>query len=89
MSDPPNDRPASRALHPSRRLSDKILIAFNHILIAFNQACDQRELEVAEQLLAMLEMIVSPRLLPPGAMDLRGTESLVAAYERILGLRNP
>ena len=33
----------------SRRLSDKILIAFHH-------ACDQGDFEVAEQLLHILEM---------------------------------
>ena len=36
----------------TRRLSDKILIAFHH-------ACDQGDLEVAEQLLAVLEMVVT------------------------------
>ena len=36
--------------HARRRLSDKILIAFHH-------ACDQADLEVAEQLLSMLDTI--------------------------------
>jgi hypothetical protein len=36
----------------SRRLSDKILIAFHH-------ACDQSDFEVAEQLLHILEMMLT------------------------------
>ena len=48
----------------SRRLSDKILIAFHH-------ACDQADFEVAEQLLHILEMMLTRRPLrrtaPAGA----------------------
>jgi hypothetical protein len=40
----------------TRRLSDKILIAFHH-------ACDQADFEVAEQLLHILEMMLTRR--PP------------------------
>ena len=36
----------------TRRLSDKILIAFHH-------ACDQADFEVAEQLLHILEMMLT------------------------------
>jgi hypothetical protein len=82
MSDPPDDTTTSKAPRYTRRLSDKILIAFH-------QACDQRDLEVAERLLAVLEMAVAPRLLEPDATDRRGKESLVAAHERLWGLRHP
>jgi len=40
----------------SRRLSDKILIAFHH-------ACDQADFRVAEELLQILEMMVTRRSL--------------------------
>jgi hypothetical protein len=82
MSDPPADTTANRAPRQTRRLSDKILIAFH-------QACDQRDLEVAERLLAVAELAVSSRLLPQGAPDRRSVESLVAAYERLWQLRHP
>ena len=42
----------------TRRLSDKILIAFHH-------ACDENEFETAEQLLHVLEMILTRRPLTP------------------------
>ena len=82
MSDPPAATTANRAPRQTRRLSD-------HILTAFHQACDQGDLEVAERLLAVLEMAVSPRLLPQSAPDRRSVESLVAAYERLWQLRHP
>ena len=65
-----------------RRLSDKILIAF-HL------ACDQHDLEVAERLLAVLEMVIAGRWHQPTAPDRRGKESLIAAYERFWNLRHP
>jgi hypothetical protein len=66
----------------SRRLSDKILIAFHH-------ACDQADFEVAEQLLQILEMMVSRRPLTPDGTRRRNMESLVAAHERLWHLRHP
>lgn len=49
----------------TRRLSDKILIAFHH-------ACDQGDYEVAEQLLRILEMMLTrrPANADPAAMPL-------------------
>jgi hypothetical protein len=82
MSDPPAATTANRAPRQTRRLSDKILIAFH-------QACDQHDLEVAEQLLAVLEMVVAGRRHQPTTPDRRSTESLVAAYERLWHLRHP
>lgn len=79
---------AGRELSPggaprySRRLSDKILIAFHH-------ACDQSDFEVAEQLLHILEMMLTRRPLTPDGTRRRNMESLVAAHERLWHLRHP
>jgi hypothetical protein len=82
MSDPSDKTTASRAPRYMRRLSDKILIAFH-------QACDQHDFEVAERMLPVLEMVISGRWHQPAAPDRRGKESLVAAYERLWQLRHP
>ncbi len=66
----------------SRRLSDKILIAFHH-------ACDQGDFEVAQQLLQVLEMMLTRRPLTPDGTRRRNMESLVAAHERLWYLRHP
>ena len=66
----------------TRRLSDKILIAFHH-------ACDQADFEVAENLLQVLEMMVTRRPLSPDGTRRRSMESLVAAHERLWHLRHP
>ncbi len=72
----------SAAPRYSRRLSDKILIAFHH-------ACDQGDFEVAEQLLHILEMMLTRRPLTPDGTRRRNMESLVAAHERLWHLRHP
>jgi hypothetical protein len=66
----------------SRRLSDKVLIAFHH-------ACDQGDYEVADQLLHILEMMLTRRPLTPDGTRRRNMESLVAAHERLWYLRHP
>ena len=66
----------------SRRLSDKILIAFHH-------ACDQGDYDVAEQLLRTLELVVTRRTSHADANRRRGIDSLVAAHERLWNLRHP
>jgi hypothetical protein len=66
----------------TRRLSDKILIAFHH-------ACDQADFEVAQQLLGVLEMMLTRRPLVPDGTRRRSMESLVAAYERLWYLKHP
>lgn len=66
----------------SRRLSDKILIAFHH-------GCDQGDYEVAEQLLHILEMMLTRRPVSPDGNRRRNMESLVAAHERLWHLRHP
>jgi hypothetical protein len=66
----------------TRRLSDKVLIAFHH-------ACDQADFEVAEQLLHVLEMMMTRRPLTADGTRRRNMESLVAAHERLWHLRHP
>ena len=66
----------------SRRLSDKILLAFHH-------ACDQGDYEIAEQLLRILESMLTRRTVPPDSNRRKSIESLVAAHERLWHLRHP
>lgn len=89
MSDEERDQSARDAARgPSgpprhtRRLSDKILIAFHH-------ACDQGDFEVAEELLRILEMMLTRRPVAPDVNRRKNMESLVAAHERLWLLRHP
>lgn len=66
----------------TRRLSDKILIAFHH-------ACDQGDFEVADELLRVLEMMLTRRPMTPDVNRRKNIESLVAAHERLWLLRHP
>jgi ABC-type transport system involved in cytochrome c biogenesis ATPase subunit len=66
----------------TRRLSDKILIAFHY-------ACDQGETEVAEQLLDLLGFMAKRTAKLPAGTNRRAVESLVAAHERLWLLRHP
>ena len=75
-------RQSTGAPRYSRRLSDKILIAFHH-------ACDQGDYEIAEQLLHILETMLTRRTVPPDANRRKSIESLVAAHERLWHLRHP
>ncbi|MHB1303459.1 MAG: hypothetical protein ACYCZB_08300 [Acidiphilium sp.] len=77
-----DDRGEKSQARYSRRLSDKILIAFHH-------ACDQDDYEIAEQLLAILEGMLTRRNANPDANRRRSIESLVAAHERLWHLRHP
>ena len=83
-TDEPVGRESTSVATPryTRRLSDKILIAFHH-------ACDQADFEVAEQLLHILEMMLTRRPLTPDGTRRRNMESLVAAHERLWHLRHP
>ncbi|MGX9964944.1 hypothetical protein ACVFYP_16565 [Roseomonas sp. F4] len=82
----PSGRDAGRASsnppRHTRRLSDKILIAFHH-------ACDQGDFEVAEELLRILEMMLTRRPVSPDVNRRKNMESLVAAHERLWLLRHP
>jgi hypothetical protein len=66
----------------SRRLTDKILVAFHH-------ACDMNDLDVAEQLLHVLEKMLTRRPLPSDGSRRRSMDGLVAAHERLWHLRHP
>ena len=77
-------RPRSGGSAPrqTRRLSDKILIAFHH-------ACDQEDFEVAEELLRLLELMLTRRPVQPDVNRRKNMESLIAAHERLWLLRHP
>jgi hypothetical protein len=76
------ERDGAAAPRYTRRLSDKILIAFHH-------ACDQGDFDVAEQLLHVLEMMVRRRAISPDINRRRSMDTLVAAHERLWYLRHP
>jgi hypothetical protein len=79
----PKEQPGVSPSTPryTRRLSDKILIAFHH-------ACDQADFDVADQLLRVLEMMLTRKTLTPDGNRRRSMESLVAAHERLWHLRH-
>jgi hypothetical protein len=66
----------------ARRLSDKILIAFH-------QACDQQDIEVAGRLLGGLEFMTKRIPTLPDGGERRAQETLVAAQERLWQIRHP
>lgn len=66
----------------TRRLPDKVLVAFHH-------ACDTADLEVAEHLIRVLEVMVTRRPAQGDGNRRRSMESLVAAHERLWHLRHP
>ncbi len=72
----------SGVVRHGRRLADKILVAFH-------QACDLADYEVAAGLLRLLEVMVTRRPLPSDGSRRRSMESLVAAHERLWYLRHP
>jgi hypothetical protein len=75
--------PVRQRAHPGkRRLSDKILVAFHH-------ACDQPDIEVAWELLNVLEFMTMRQAKLPTGVERRAQESLVAAHERLWQIRNP
>jgi hypothetical protein len=66
----------------NRRLSDKLLLAFH-------QACDQRDALVAFHLLSILESMVTRRPHQVEFSRRRSMETLVAAHERLWHIRHP
>jgi hypothetical protein len=80
VSDAVPDQDARPRRH--RRLSD-------HVMIAFHFACDQGDLEVAQQLIVILEHMLR-RAPPEGRPErLLDAQPLVAAHERLWSLRHP
>ena len=82
IEDAHENREAVTVPRQTRRLPDKILVAFH-------SACDQGDFDVAEGLLQILELMVTRRPLPPSTSRRRNMESLVAAHERLWHLRQP
>lgn len=80
--DPLSPSPGTFVPRHSRRLSDKLLVAFHH-------ACDVTDLEVADQLLRLLELMTTRRPRPEDGNRRRSIEGLVAAHERLWHLRHP
>lgn len=77
------DADSGGAARPGRRrLADRILTAFH-------AACDQDELELAAQLLQVLERLVTRRAQVQDAARRRSLDALVAAHERLWHLRHP
>jgi hypothetical protein len=66
----------------SRRLSDKLLLAFH-------QACDQKDALVALQLLSILESMLTRRPHHVEFSRRRSMNTLVAAHERLWHIRHP
>lgn len=65
----------------TRRLSDKILIAFH-------QACDAGRLKLAADLLRSCEAAMRDEM-PAGGDRRRADETLIAAFERLWFLQHP
>jgi len=76
------DRGTAGAPRYTRRLSDKILIAFHH-------ACDQADFDVANDLLVILEKMLKRPDSGSDSNRRKSIESLVAAHERLWLLRHP
>ena len=76
--------PSVRGVAPrsGRRLWDKILVAFHH-------ACDLGDLEIAEAMLQILELMLVRQTIAVDTNRRRNIESLVAAHERFWSLRHP
>ena len=55
------------------------------ILIAFHQACDQADLDIADQLIRVLETVIRR---PDYVKDRRGEEGVAGAYRRLWDLRH-
>ena len=69
-------------LRHTRRLSDKLLVAFHH-------ACDTSDLEVAKRLLDLLELMLVRRPIYADRDRRRNVEGLVAAHKRLWHLQRP
>ena len=85
MQDPPSLPPQAETGYPEARLSDLLMLAFE-------KACDQRDLEVATHLLDVLDLLAAR--IPQGVdraqhdSQKRRLVTNVAAHERVWRLRN-
>ena len=70
-----------RGPRPRRRLSDTVLAAFH-------QACDLPDIEVASELLHVLDFMAIRHPNLPTGRERRVQEGLVAAYERLWQIRH-
>ena len=64
----------------TRRLSDKIMVAYR-------QSCEQGDYDIAKRLLCVLEMMLAPPI--AGDQRWNDMEAMVSAYERLWHLRHP
>jgi hypothetical protein len=62
---------------------------FDEILIAFLQACDQRDSEIAFELLRVLDFMAMRQRPPSDGEVRRNKHGLVAAHERLWELQHP
>lgn len=74
-------QPGAPARRHTRRLEDKLLVAFHH-------ACDVNDLEIAAEVLRVLEMMLGRRPVQPDPHRRRNIESFVAAHERMWHIRH-
>ncbi len=65
---------------PMRRLSDKLLAAFK-------QACEQKDLQVAELLQKALELVLTRSAGPNDSDKRRNIEEVLESYGRLVDLR--
>ncbi|MDP9096059.1 MAG: hypothetical protein M3N26_05825, partial [Pseudomonadota bacterium] len=75
-SEGPAPQPLVPARRHTRRLEDKLLVAFHH-------ACDVADIEVARHLLQVLELILARKPVSPDPHRRRNMEGFVAAHERL------
>ncbi len=80
-SDDARPLPPTSIRRHTRRLEDKLLVAFHH-------ACDVADIEVARHVLQILELMLARKSPQPDPNRRRNLEGLVAAHERLWNLRN-
>jgi len=82
MPDEVAHRAASdKPMRKTRRLSDKVLVAFHH-------ACDTSDLEIAGRLLNLIEFMLTRNPIDASRNSRHNIEGLVAAHERLWYLRH-
>jgi hypothetical protein len=80
-SDDARPTPTPPVRRHTRRLEDKLLVAFHH-------ACDVSDIEVARHILQILELMLARKPPQPDPNRRRNLEGLVAAHERLWNLRH-